>query len=232
MSSSLTTPHRANIELTGIEDTDHSHPTNYTRIPHDHPGSDHACHHPGTGKGHAVRGTVRSHSKAKHLHKTFKSYSDKLDIVIIEDIPKDGTFNETVKGVVAIEHTTSPFHFNALEPDELIGPAATCRAHSSTALHELNGNNKSIEEVEEQGRNVLGASKYRASKTLAGRAAWDFVAKNDEQLNWDLILLNPHTSPADIVHPFISKRLLGDGEDVGEDAQLRAEAVDGSSKEH
>ncbi|KAL6303588.1 hypothetical protein BKA93DRAFT_928911 [Sparassis latifolia] len=138
--------------------------------------------------------TSRSESKAKHLHKTFKSYSDKLDIVIIEDIPKDGTFNETVKGVVAIEHTTSPFHFNALEPDELIGPAATCRAHSSTALHELDGNNKSIEEVEEQGHNVLGASKYRASKTLAGRAAWDFVAKNDEQLNWDLILLNPHTS--------------------------------------
>ncbi|GBE82931.1 hypothetical protein SCP_0413180 [Sparassis crispa] len=52
---------------------------------------------------------------------------------------------------------------------------------------------------------------------------WTFVRSVDASI---------YLAPADIVHPFISKRLLGEGEDVGEDAQLRAEAVDGSSKEH
>ncbi|KAL6299277.1 NAD-P-binding protein [Sparassis latifolia] len=171
-------------------------------------------------QGYAVRGTVRSHSKAKHLHKTFKSYGDKLEIVIVEDITKEGAFDEAVKGVVAIEHTASPFHFNAVEPDELIGPAvngtlsvlqsalkygsavkrivvtSSCAAVLTVSpephvFSELDWNNKSIKEVEEQGRNALGASKYRASKTLAERAAWDFVAKNKEQLSWDLVVLNP-----------------------------------------
>ena len=30
---------------------------------------------------------------------------------------KEGAFDEAVKGVDAIEHTASPFHFNPKEPD-------------------------------------------------------------------------------------------------------------------
>jgi nucleoside-diphosphate-sugar epimerase len=37
-------------------------------------------------KGYRVRGTVRSEAKAVHLRKTFESYGDKLEIVIVEDI--------------------------------------------------------------------------------------------------------------------------------------------------
>lgn len=39
-------------------------------------------------QGFAVRGTVRSESKAAHLRETFASYGDKLEIVIVEDITK------------------------------------------------------------------------------------------------------------------------------------------------
>lgn len=39
-------------------------------------------------QGFAVRGTVRSESRAAHLRETFKSYGDKLEIVIVEDITK------------------------------------------------------------------------------------------------------------------------------------------------
>ena len=39
-------------------------------------------------KGFAVRGTVRSESKAPYLRELFKEYSDKFEVVIVEDITK------------------------------------------------------------------------------------------------------------------------------------------------
>ncbi|KAL6299273.1 NAD-P-binding protein [Sparassis latifolia] len=180
-------------------------------------------------QGYAVRGTVRSHSKSKHLYETFKSYGNKLEIIIVEDITKEGAFDEAVKGVVAIEHTASPFHFNAAEPNDVIVPAvsgtlsvlqsalkygsavkrvvvtSSCAA-VLTALPEphvfteLDWNNKSVKEVEEKGRNAAGSDKYMASKTLAERAAWDFIAKNKAQLSWDLVVLNPPYVFGPILH--------------------------------
>ena len=64
--------------------------------------------------GYTVRGTVRSESKGQHLLQKFKSFVDagKFELVIVPDITAPGAFNEVVKGVDAIEHTASPFHFN------------------------------------------------------------------------------------------------------------------------
>lgn len=39
-------------------------------------------------RGYAVRATVRSADKGKHLVETFKSYGNKLEIVVVEDITK------------------------------------------------------------------------------------------------------------------------------------------------
>jgi nucleoside-diphosphate-sugar epimerase len=39
-------------------------------------------------KGYAVRGTVRSLSKAEHLKKLFENYEEKFELVIVEDIGK------------------------------------------------------------------------------------------------------------------------------------------------
>lgn len=39
-------------------------------------------------KGFAVRGTVRSAAKGEHLKKTFASYGDKFEIVVVGDIAK------------------------------------------------------------------------------------------------------------------------------------------------
>jgi nucleoside-diphosphate-sugar epimerase len=38
--------------------------------------------------GYAVRGTVRSAQKTEHLKKTFASYGNKLEVVVVEDITK------------------------------------------------------------------------------------------------------------------------------------------------
>lgn len=39
-------------------------------------------------RGFAVRGTVRSQAKGEHLKNTFKSYGNKLEIVVVDDITK------------------------------------------------------------------------------------------------------------------------------------------------
>ena len=67
--------------------------------------------------GYSVRGTVRSLSKSAFLSDKFARYGDRFELVVVEDITKDGAFDEAVKGVDAIAHTASPFHYKATEPD-------------------------------------------------------------------------------------------------------------------
>ncbi|KDQ65079.1 hypothetical protein JAAARDRAFT_247410 [Jaapia argillacea MUCL 33604] len=180
-------------------------------------------------KGYAVRGTVRSESKATHLRKIFSEYGDKHEVVVVEDITKEGAFDEAVKGVDAIEHTASPFHLNCDDPQEFIEPAvkgtvgvlqsalkygstvkrivvtSSCAAvltisDKSQTFTELNWNDQAIKEVEEKGRDALVMNKYRASKTLAEKSAWDFVEKNKGSIGWDLVVLNPPYVFGPVIH--------------------------------
>jgi len=66
--------------------------------------------------GYSVRGTVRSLSKSAFLEEQFGEYGEHLELVV-EDITKDNAFEEAVKGVDAITHTASPFHYNAIDLD-------------------------------------------------------------------------------------------------------------------
>ena len=108
----------------------------------------------------------------------------------------------------------------AIEPDDIIGPAVAgtlsvlkaAAAHgpgvkrvtvlSSTAalfraattpvvLDESAWNEESIAEVKAQGRDAPALAKYRASKTLAERAAWAWWEEHKVALGWDLVVLNP-----------------------------------------
>jgi uncharacterized protein YbjT (DUF2867 family) len=86
-------------------------------------------------RGFNVRGTVRDAKKGEYLKKVFKSYADsgKFEFVIVGDMievnyfPRSsqsitrakhafyiqpGSFDEAIKGVDAIAHTASPFHFD------------------------------------------------------------------------------------------------------------------------
>ena len=67
--------------------------------------------------GHSVRGTVRSLSQSAFLNDKFACYGDHFELVVVEDITKDGAFDEAVKGVDAIAHIASPFHFSSTNPD-------------------------------------------------------------------------------------------------------------------
>ncbi|KAI0746594.1 NAD-P-binding protein [Daedaleopsis nitida] len=182
--------------------------------------------------GFAVRGTVRAESKATHLHTLFQAYGDKFEAVIVSDITKDDAFTPHVQDVDAILHTASPFHMKAVEPEELIGPAvrgtlaALTAAHthggavrrvvvlSSTAalfrvpdngpvvLDESAWNEQAIAAVKDKGRAADAVTKYRASKTLAERAAWDWYEerKGAGGVGWDLVVLNPPFVYGPVLH--------------------------------
>ena len=67
--------------------------------------------------GYSVRGTVRSLSKSAFLNEKFAQYGDRFELVVVEDITKDGAFDEAIKGIDAIAHTASPFHYKSTHPD-------------------------------------------------------------------------------------------------------------------
>ncbi|EKM56842.1 uncharacterized protein PHACADRAFT_254183 [Phanerochaete carnosa HHB-10118-sp] len=171
-------------------------------------------------QGYSVRGTVRRESSIPYLKDTFKDYADRLEFVVVPDITKEGAFDDAVKGVDAIEHTASPFYLNAKDPQELIVPAVAgtrtvlqsaqqygdnvrrvvITSSCATVLtgdvvprtfSEKDWNEKSVKEVETKGTGALGQDMYRASKTLAERAAWQFAEDNKGKIKFDVVVLNP-----------------------------------------
>ncbi|KAF9047973.1 hypothetical protein BDP27DRAFT_1395161 [Rhodocollybia butyracea] len=188
-------------------------------------------------KGYSVRGTVRSEQKGLHLKKIFASYKEKFETVVVEDITKEGAFDEAVKGVDAIEHTASPFHFKADDPKELITPAVNGTISvlksalsipsvrrivvtSSVAsiledlpapkvFSESDWNEQAIIAVNTEGNKASPANKYRASKTLAEKAAWEVYNANKGKISWDLVTLCPPMVYGPGIHDVSSPSALG-----------------------
>nr|GAT52696.1 D-lactaldehyde dehydrogenase [Mycena chlorophos] len=189
--------------------------------------------------GFSVRGAVRSQEKGAHLAKMFASYGDKFELAVVPDIMKEGAFDEAVKGVDAIEHTASPFHFHSDDPADYLDPAingttgilrsalkfaptvkrvvvtssaaAVVGNHFTqavTTLSETDWNDDSVKLVEEQGREAPNGDKYRASKTLAERAAWTFVNEHKSTISWDLVCLNPPLVLGPTIHELTSPSAL------------------------
>jgi nucleoside-diphosphate-sugar epimerase len=80
--------------------------------------------------GYSVRGTVRSLARAAFLNDQFAQYGDRFELVEVQDITKDGAFDEVVQGVDAIAHTASPFHYKITEPEGSFISRCTTRFRS------------------------------------------------------------------------------------------------------
>ncbi|TFL00648.1 D-lactaldehyde dehydrogenase [Pterulicium gracile] len=198
--------------------------------------------------GYTVIGTVRSEAKGAHLKKIFKEFGDKFQLAIVKDITADGAFDELVKDVDAIAHTASPFHMEGEDPQVWIHPAvngtlsvlksalkngknvkrvvvtSSCAAVLTAGAEpqtytEEDWNQASIDEVETKGKDASNMSKYCASKTLAERAAWDFVKDHKSEISWDLTTLNPPYIFGPVLHE-ISKP-----EDLNTSAKLMWQAT-------
>ncbi|KAL2410807.1 Ketoreductase azaE [Exophiala dermatitidis] len=178
-------------------------------------------------RGHSVVFTVRSDEKGqKILQNHSGTPSSQLSYVIVKDISEEGAFDEAVKSdppFEAVLHTASPFHFNVTDPKrDLIDPAVNGTTSilkavkkfaptvkrivitsSFAAILNLNKHEKVYSEAiwnpitEEEAVNSP-TDAYRASKTFAEKAAWEFVEK--EKPNFDIATINPPLVFGPVVH--------------------------------
>jgi len=160
-------------------------------------------------------------SKSAFLVDKFAHYGDRFELVVVEDVTKDGAFDEAVKDVDAIAYTASPFHHHkSTNPEDLIIPAvrgttsilnsalrhgntlkrliltssiATVR-EDTTAPHtftESNWNDSAVQRVKTKGSAAGPATIHMASKTLIEKVAWKFIAAHRSEISWDLVVINP-----------------------------------------
>ncbi|KAF9554191.1 D-lactaldehyde dehydrogenase [Agrocybe pediades] len=172
-------------------------------------------------QGYAVRGTARSEEKGKAFLDVCRNYGDQIEYRVVEDITKDGAFDEAVKDVDAIAHLASPVSFTREDPNDLIIPAvkgtmgvlrsalkfgtnvkriiitSSCAAvmrdvkAPGSIFNEDDWADEAIQAVKEHGKEAPARAKYRASKALAERGAWEFCEQHKDEIQWDLVTILP-----------------------------------------
>lgn len=159
--------------------------------------------------GFAVRATARDVPRARARFAAFAPAGAQLEVVAL-DLERDDGWAEAATGCTYIIHTASPVPTGAVKnPDDVIGPArdGTLRVlraaraakirrvvlTSSTAAviwgHPRDGSTT----YDEATWTALGSdiSPYVQSKTLAERAAWDYVAMLPSAERFELVTLLP-----------------------------------------
>ncbi|KAL1885773.1 methylglyoxal reductase (NADPH-dependent) gre2 [Paecilomyces lecythidis] len=169
--------------------------------------------------------TVRSEEKGKRILDNHPNVpKEKLSYVIVEDVAKEGAFDEAVKSDPPFDyvlHTASPFHFNVQDPEkDFLNPAINgttgilkaIKAYAPTVKRVVVTSsfaaivnpqhpkvyNETFWNPITWEEGLQPSNVYRASKTFAEKAAWEFVEK--EKPNFDLATINPPLVFGPIVH--------------------------------
>ena len=162
-------------------------------------------------QGYTVRGTIRSLSKETEVREVVTKYgqaNDRLEFKAA-DLEQDSGWEEAMNGIDYVLHIASPFPL--LEPeneDDLIIPAVQGTLRVLRAAHKAgvkrvvqvssvaaisSGYKDKIRTFTEEDwsiiENEIGA--YAKSKTLAERAAWDFINGPENSNHMELVAINP-----------------------------------------
>lgn len=163
-------------------------------------------------QGHNVRGTARSADRATHLSKTLSAYSGRpVQVpVSVADLCDDAGWQAAVEGMDYVLHVASPIPANLpRNPDDLIIPARegarrVLRASkaagvkrvvltSSVAAISYGWGTERPDLLTEahwsDPDNLKDNTAYTRSKTIAERAAWDFMAS--EGSGMEMVAVNP-----------------------------------------
>ncbi|MEE9381288.1 MAG: aldehyde reductase [Hyphomonadaceae bacterium] len=157
--------------------------------------------------GHQVRGTLRTMSREAEVREALGEPGDALEFAYA-DLTKDEGWDEAVAGCEYVLHVASPFP--PTEPkheDELIIPArdgalrllraakaggvkrvVLTSSMAAIAYGEKKSNSYVFSEKDWTDVNTPGLDAYVKSKTIAERAAWDFVKENGGP---ELSVINP-----------------------------------------
>lgn len=161
--------------------------------------------------GYSVRGSVRSLSKSKQVTDAIKKEIDPRDnLEFCElDLLSDDGWDDAIKGCEFLMHVASPFiNIEPKDENEYIRPAVdgTIRALNaaksagikrvvltSSMVSMLENADKSINVDAESWTNVKAknVSAYSKSKTLAERAAWEFISGQTDDKPMELSVVNP-----------------------------------------
>jgi len=161
-------------------------------------------------QGYQVRGSLRSMDKAEVLKTALSEHTDVSDLSFVElNLMSDEGWDDAVKGCTYVQHVASPFP--ATEPqneDELIIPAregalralraaAKAKVKRVVLTSSMAAVAYGVQEREPgpftekdwtNSDSPVGA--YLKSKTIAERAAWDFIASK-EAGDMELSVINP-----------------------------------------
>jgi len=178
-------------------------------------------------KGHSVVTTVRSKEKAQKILYAYKDDANLLEVAIVPEIAREDAFDEVIKtpGIEVVIHPASPCHLNFTDPKkELIDPAVlgttnilraikrdapqVRRVIITSSVAAIFNTRDPVSTLTEQSWNPNDLSNihdsravaYCVSKTLAERAAWDYVA--EEKPNFDLVTVNPPLVLGPVVRHF------------------------------
>ncbi|KZT50818.1 NAD(P)-binding protein [Calocera cornea HHB12733] len=172
-------------------------------------------------QGYTVRGTVRSLSKGEWIKNKFASFGEKFEYLVVEDITKEGAFDEAIKGVDAVLHTASAVPENWVGTYEIL--YVPCVKGTESIVKSLQGsrtvkrvvftssftavwgphplgytysevrdwNDTASKLIKEKPHELPGSMLYFAAKTDSERAFWKFYEEHKDQLAWDLVTLTP-----------------------------------------
>ncbi|KAB5585120.1 hypothetical protein GE09DRAFT_15501 [Coniochaeta sp. 2T2.1] len=165
--------------------------------------------------GFTVVATVRSKEKGISLRASLPEFDTNFDFVVVEDITKEGVFDEAVTSNPPFDyvvHTASPYHLNPRDPvTDFLDPAIK---GTTGILHSIKSraptvkrvvftsssaailNPKSHAEVYDESvwapmtweEALVPQNAYKASKIFAEQAAWRFV--EEEEPSFDLATIN------------------------------------------
>jgi dihydroflavonol-4-reductase len=185
--------------------------------------------------GYRVRGTVRNLAKAEGVKRTLAEHADVARLEFVPaDLLADEGWAEAVKDVYGVLHLASPFPLaQPKDAEELIRPAvdgtlrvlraATAagakrfvQTSSTMAVAYGHGHTRTTTYTENDWTNTdgPGVTAYIKSKTMAERAARDFVAKHGAALHYASV------NPGFVLGPLLDSN-------VGSSAELIANCLRG-----
>lgn len=159
------------------------------------------------GSGHRVRGTVRKKASDYPWLTALEGAKERLELVTA-DLLREGSFDRAVEGCRCVMHTASPYTLDVRDPErDLLQPALdgtrrvleACRRSGTVRRVVLTSSIAAVTDEPESGhtyteadwnlRSTLRRNPYHYAKTMAERAAWEFIER--EKPAFDLVVLNP-----------------------------------------
>ncbi len=166
--------------------------------------------------GYSVRASVRNSAKADEVHAAMKAHlpegfalDKKLSFVEL-DLESDHGWSAALKGMDVLIHSASPFPISSpKDENELVRPAVDGTLRALKAAHEAGvkrvvltssvaaiygtdlpaGKTEFDETVWSDPNHIVGRQAYTKSKTLAEKAAWDYLAAEAKEIK--LTTVNP-----------------------------------------